>query len=115
MPLLDHFRPPVSSRHAWESFHGASANSIMTGLNRMLPRRYIAEFHIHLGQDVEAELAEFDQGFTADDDLGAESANGGVAIQTKPYAPPAVTMAFPAVFPDDIEVQVHDRMALDPP
>jgi hypothetical protein len=109
MPLLDHFRPPVSERHGWESFHGAWANSIMAALNRTLPRRYIAEFHIHLGQDVEADVAEFDQGFAPEAEGADASGNGGVAVQTKPYSPPAVAMSLPAVFPDDIEVRVIDR------
>jgi hypothetical protein len=82
----------------------------MAELNRTLPRRYIAEFHIHLGQDVEADVAEFDQGFPPEEETAGAAANGGVAVQAKPYAPPAVSMTLPAVFTDDIEVRVRDRV-----
>jgi len=110
MPLLYHFRPPVYERHGWESFHGAWANTIMAALNRTVPRRYIAEFHVHLAQDVEADVAEFDQGFGPDDRPTDAVGNGGVAVQAKPYAPPGMAMSLPAVFPDDIEIRVRDRV-----
>jgi hypothetical protein len=33
MPLLDHFRPPLSQRRHWDSFHGAWAEAIAIALN----------------------------------------------------------------------------------
>jgi hypothetical protein len=109
MPLLDHFRPPVSSEHSWESFHSTWANTMMTALNRSLPRRFMAEIQIHLGRQVEADVAEFDRGFEPENgDPG--NGSGGLAVQAEPYAPPAVMATIPAVFPDDIEVQIMDRI-----
>jgi len=37
MPLLDHFRPPLSRERHWEAFHAAWAGSIADALNRVLP------------------------------------------------------------------------------
>jgi hypothetical protein len=105
MPLLDHFRPPLFPTRPWESFHAFWAAAIGEWLNRLLPPRYFAAIQTHLGNRIEADVADF--GLSP---AGAvESANGpsgGVAVQT--WAPPAATLTMPAVFPDDIEVQVFD-------
>jgi hypothetical protein len=87
MPLLDHFHPPLYPQRAWESFYSRWANSIADELHRVLPQRYFAEVHIHLGGQVEADVAEFER----------------VA------EPQAAAMVMPAAFPDDIEVQVRDQ------
>jgi hypothetical protein len=60
MSLLDHFHPPLYPHRAWESFYSRWANSIADELHRVLPRRYFAEVHIHLGGQVEADVAEPD-------------------------------------------------------
>ena len=60
MPLLDHFHAPLYPRRAWESFHSRWANSIADQLNESLPRRYFAQVQIHLGSQVEADVAEFE-------------------------------------------------------
>jgi hypothetical protein len=59
MPLRDHFHPPLYPQRSWESFHSRWANSIADELHRVLPRRYFAEVQIHLGGQVEADVAEF--------------------------------------------------------
>ena len=87
MPLLDHFHPPLYPQRAWESFHSRWANSIADELHRVLPQQYFAEVHIHLGGQVEADVAEFER----------------VA------EPQAAAIVMPAAFPDDIEVQVRDQ------
>jgi Protein of unknown function (DUF4058) len=60
MPLHDHFHPPLYPQRSWESFHSRWANCIADELHRVLPRRYFAEVHIHLGGQVEADVAEPD-------------------------------------------------------
>ncbi len=60
MPLLDHFHPPLYPRRSWESFHSRWANSIADQLNELLPSRYFAEVQLHLGSQVEADVAEFE-------------------------------------------------------
>src|SRR5258708_11367051 len=100
MPLLDHFHPPLYPQHACESFHSRWANSIADELHRVLPQRYFAEVHIHLGGQVEADVAEFERSTER-----GNGASGGVALQT--WAPPIAAMTMPAVFPDDVQVQVR--------
>jgi hypothetical protein len=34
MPLLDHFRPPLSGRRHWHSFHNSWATYLAADLNR---------------------------------------------------------------------------------
>jgi hypothetical protein len=108
MPLLDHFHAPVFPRHPWESFHVVWASELLTWLNRTLPRRYFATVHTHLGSQVEADVAEFElPSEPAEEEVNGPG--GGVAVQT--WAPPAVAMVMPAIFPDDMEVQVFDERA----
>jgi hypothetical protein len=103
MPLLDHFHAPVYPRRPWESFHAVWATTILEYLNQVLPPRYFAAVHIHLGQRIEADVVEFDQ---LADDKTTNGPAGNLALAT--WAPPAATLAVPAVFPDDIEVQIID-------
>jgi hypothetical protein len=105
MPLLDHFHPPLFPQRPWESFHSRWANSIADSLNNNLPERFIAEVQLHLGSQVEADVAEFAM-MAAAEETGNGSARA-VALQT--WAPPVATWAMPAVFPDDLEVQVRDQ------
>jgi hypothetical protein len=104
MPLLDHFHAPLYPQRSWESFHSRWANSMADALQRILPERYFAEVHIHLGTQVEADVAEFEG--TAR--VRANGAPGGVAVQA--WAPPAATVVMPAVFPDDLTVEVRDEL-----
>lgn len=104
MPLLDHFHAPLFPLHPWESFHGAWADALMAQLNQRLPARYFATFHTHLGTQVEADVAEFEQTSAAVAD--ANGARGGTAVAA--WAPPRAALVLDALFPDDIEVQVLD-------
>jgi len=42
MPLLDHFRPPLSRFHLWHAFHNAWATYLSADLNSLLPPGYYA-------------------------------------------------------------------------
>ena len=100
MPLLDHFHPPVSEQRSWEGFHGLWAAAIVGKLNRdVLAEEYFADMQLHVGSQLEIDVATLEEPRGA----GRESA-GGTA--TAVWAPPATILAMPAVFPDDIEVQV---------
>ncbi len=51
MPLLDHFRSPLSDARHWESFHGGWAYEMMAALNRgLLPEGYFAEAQVHISR-----------------------------------------------------------------
>jgi hypothetical protein len=107
MPLLDHFRAPIYPRHDWESFHARWAVALSDMLNGLLPERYLAEVQIHLGRQVEADVAEFELTPSIYGQEG-NGAPGGVAVQVQTWAPPAAAQTVDIVFPDDIEVQVFD-------
>ena len=99
MPLLDHFHPPLSLSRHWESFHASWATEMMA-LNRgVLPPGYFAETQVHIGSRVEIDVASFEH-----EDPTSTIVDGGVALQT--WSPPVATLVMPAVFPDEIEVQV---------
>jgi hypothetical protein len=104
MPLVDHFHAPLAPRHAWESFHSLWCGAILAELNRVLPPRFFGQVHVHLGPEVEADVAEHDTGVF--ETLQGNGAKGGVALAA--WAPPAATVTVEVVFPDDIEVQVYD-------
>jgi hypothetical protein len=102
MPLLDHFHPPVSERRSWEGFHGLWAAALVEKLNRdVLAEEYFADMQVHVGSQVEVDIA------TLNESRGAgEGGAGATATLATAWAPPATDLVFPAVFPDDIEVQV---------
>jgi hypothetical protein len=104
MPLRDHFHPPLNQLRHWESFHAAWATEIMRTLNRkVLPANCFAEAQVHVGGRVEIDVATFEQDQPAL--AGATGSNGGgVAVET--WAPPLARLTMPAVFPDEIEVQI---------
>ncbi len=103
MPLMDHFHPPLALTRHWESFHGAWATEIMRLLNRtLLPEGYFAEAQVHIGGRVEVDVATFEHG-----PAHLAPPNGpATATAVETWAPPQAALVLPAVFPDEIEVQV---------
>jgi len=59
MPLLDHFRPPLSERRCRQSFLNMWATYISSQLNALLPAGYFAEANVQFG--VEIDVAAFDE------------------------------------------------------
>jgi hypothetical protein len=101
MPLLDHFHPPLALTRHWESFHAAWATEIMRTLNRhVLPPGFFAEAQVHIGSRVEVDVATWNE----EERSGVANGNAGVAVET--WAPPATALIMPAIFPDEIEVQI---------
>src|SRR3954454_4644152 len=102
MPLLDHFHPPVSERRSWEGFHGLWAAALVEKLNRdILAEEYFADMQVHVGSQVEVDIASLTEGEQAE-----SQGRAATATLARPWAPPATDLVLPAVFPDDIEVQV---------
>src|SRR5437016_2742874 len=108
MPLLDHFHSPsLGDRHG-ESFHGTWATGIMRALNRrVLPQGYFAEAQLHVSPSIEVDVATFEGQGPATEPSNGNA--GGVAVET--WAPPVATLTMPAMFPDEIEVQVFGTAA----
>lgn len=59
MVLQDHFRPPLSTRRHWHSFHNAWATYIASDLNQKLPEGYFAEPNVQFG--IEIDVATFEE------------------------------------------------------
>jgi hypothetical protein len=106
MPLLDHFRPPLASQRHWESFHAGWAYEIAGWLNRILiPAGYLAEPVVTIGTQLQVDVASFDH---QEGQSQANGPGGGTATALQTWAPPVTTLLMPAIFPDDIEVQVFE-------
>lgn len=60
MPLRDHFHPPLNSRASWEGFHGQWPAMIVLDLVGRLPSRFLAEPRVHVGSEVEIDVAGFE-------------------------------------------------------
>jgi hypothetical protein len=100
MPLLDHFRPLFPNRR-WESFHGTWSPAIMGQLNnKLLPEGYFAETQVYLGGRVEVDVASLETAAVA------RSGNGPATATLTAWAPPVPALLLPAIFPDEIEIQV---------
>jgi len=58
MPLLDHFRPPLSRSHPWRAFHGAWAAALARLLNAgVLPEGYYAVPFLDRDGPIEIDVA----------------------------------------------------------
>lgn len=89
MPLLEHFRPPLSVTHPWTAFHSAWANAITNQLNEVLPEDYYAIPEVTRDDQIEIDVATLEGPAHA-------GANGGTA--TAVWAPPRPSLAAPVDF-----------------
>jgi hypothetical protein len=104
MPLRDHFRPPLSERTSWEGFHSGWPMVIVQQLGRTLPEQYVAEPQVHLGAEVEVDIATFEE-------LADRGGDAAGAVGTSPaWAPTAPTLAVETELADtdEYEVRVYD-------
>lgn len=106
MPLRDHFRPPLSEQKSWEGFHGGWPMVIVQQLVSKLPEGFDAEPRVHLGSEIEIDIATFDRDPVGT--LSPETDHGGVA--TAVWAPAEPTLAIETEPGDfaEYEVRVHD-------
>jgi hypothetical protein len=105
MPLRDHFRPPLSERRHWHSFHSAWATFLASALNDRLPDGYFAEPNVQLG--IEIDVAAFGERLDV-----FEGENGRESGGALTWAPPQPTLTVPfAVAGETIEVLVFNREA----
>lgn len=97
MPLLDHFRPPLSERRPWESFHSTWTTAIADMLNRdVLPTGFIALEQLHSGAAVEIDVGAF-----------SELSGGGTATTTRTvWLPATAPRILPATFPPSSTVEI---------
>jgi hypothetical protein len=103
MPLVDHFHPPISRTHSWESFHSRWAGTLADLLNEQLPDpRYLVEVQVAVTSRIEADVIEWKL-----DELEPQG-NGVVGVAVEAYTAPAAVRSLDFTFPDDIEVRIHD-------
>lgn len=109
MPLLDHFDGETALELPWPMMAQSWAISLVHWLNTTLPRdRFQAVSEMRMGPQVEADVAEYRRDGSTDPIR--EAGGGGTAVAALADAPAAV-LTLPAVFPDEITVEVRERRA----
>jgi hypothetical protein len=103
MPLLDHFKAPLSVMRPWEGIHGNWATKIADQLNLgVLPPDYVAISQVTVGGQVEVDVGTFHE--------ATSPGNGPVA--TAVWAPPRPTLSATLELstPDVYEIGVFQEM-----
>ncbi|HZT80260.1 MAG TPA: DUF4058 family protein [Gemmataceae bacterium] len=102
MPLLDHFRPPLSLLRPWESFHTTWATAIADQLNQdLLPPGFIALEQVHAGAAIEIDVGTYDS-------PGPQPGAGGTATVARTvWLPAATPVVMPAAFPPSCTVEIQ--------
>jgi uncharacterized protein DUF4058 len=107
MPLRDHFRDSLPEPFHWEGFHSAWANTMVRHLNQhLLPARYRAEPHTHLGSQAEVDIGSWET--ELDDETTSPAKNGASAVWAPPQ--PVLTLQTDLDDPDIFEVKVYDEL-----
>lgn len=101
MGLLDHFRPPLSTRRHWHSFHNAWSTYLSETLNEVLPDGYFAEPSAQFGIEIDVT--------TYSEKRSMPRAGQSEMSQWSPQAP-TVTLPFQPTT-DVVEVQVFSTEA----
>jgi hypothetical protein len=106
MPLRDHFRPPLSETSSWEEVRGQWPAVIVQHLGTVLPPRYTAGPRVHLGAEVEIDVATFDSSPAS---RGRQSPpdESGPATAWSPAEPTLAVETELSDF-DEYEVRVYD-------
>jgi hypothetical protein len=101
MPLLDHFRPPLSRTHPWRGFHGAWAAAMARLLNAgVLPPGYYAVPFLDRDGPVEIDVATLHENTSSE----PPSVPDGTHYWSPPDPALAVTVEWPGT--DDVRVEV---------
>ncbi len=102
MPLRDHFHAPLSKRKNWEGFHGLWPGLMTVQLNQMLPSRFEAEPSVHVGSEIEVDVATHE----GNDDRGVNLAeNGDLAFD---LALPSLAVETELLTESEYEVRIFD-------
>ena len=103
MPLRDHFHPPLSEVSSWEEVHGGWPMVIVQQLGKTLPPQYTAGPRVHIGAQVEIDVATFESEPVA----GTFHSQPG---ESTVWAPAEATLAVETELSDfdEYEVRVYD-------
>ncbi len=102
MPLRDHFRGRIDEFASWEALHGGWPMMIVLGLANRLPAGYSAQPQVHVGAEVEIDVATFEH------ESAGPSRGGGAAIAYLP-APPTLETDADVGVESAYEVRVYDE------
>lgn len=105
MPLRDHFRPPLVNAVSPEALHGQWPAVIVQQLRATLPPGYVAAPKVHLGAQVEVDVATYEQ--TGGRPSLAAEVRGGLATVAW-AAEPAVSVETDAPDYDEYEIRVYN-------
>jgi hypothetical protein len=106
VPLRDHFRPPVENIVPWEGFHGGWPMVIVQELRKRLPPGYIATPRVHLGSQMEIDIATFESESPVS--WRRSGTDGGVATAVWAPATPVVSVETTLPDFDEYEVLIYD-------
>jgi hypothetical protein len=101
VPLRDHFHSPLSDQTSWDLFHGQWPAMIVLRLNPILPPRYLAGPHVHLGTEIEIDVSAFEK-----EEQGPPPAQDGNGRVWQPAQPSSVETDL--LNTDEYEVRVYD-------
>jgi hypothetical protein len=108
MPLLDHFRPPLSLQRHWESFHTTWASALADALNDdWLPPGYFAEEQVTAGGRVEIDVATFS---ASEQESHAQAGAGRATALLQPpraWTVPEPTLVLPLVRLEEFAVRIY--------
>jgi hypothetical protein len=108
MPLRDHFRPPVESKHSWDELHGMWPAVIVQQLFPILPQGYMAAPGVHLGTAFEIDESAYEEQQPAREEKAGNASGGGVAVATWSPPKPTLTLETELADQDEYEVRVYD-------
>ena len=108
MPLRDHFRPPLSEVRSWEEVHGGWPMVIVQHLVRTLPPQYTAGPRVHLGAEVEVDVATSETHPDPAAGTFSQPADGGTAVAAWAPAEPTLAVETELSDFDEYEVRVYD-------
>lgn len=101
MPLLDHFRPPLSEQRPWGSFHATFASALADYLNEfVLPAGFLALEQVQAGAAIEIDVGTFAA------TPGGASTGGPITATRTVWLPAAAPAVLPADFPPSCTVEI---------
>lgn len=105
MPLRDHFHT-ASTILNWQALHAGWPMMMVTRLNALLPKEYVAQPRVYLGTRMEVEFGALER---EGSDLSPDqsSGEGGVAVATWAPAAPAILLDTELPEPDEYEVKIY--------
>ncbi len=109
MPLRDHFDASADDTATWQELHAMWPAMIVLHLTRILPKGYVAAPRVHIGKEMEIDLAALERPGAGPTGRRADkNGNGGGA--TAVVAPPVPTVEFDSAWPDQdtFETRVYE-------